>query len=69
MPVSAPTPAPSASSSQQESVQVCTAEVVLTAQVIDQQGRFDPSLHELLILEEGEPQESMSARQVRLPCC
>src|SRR5687767_1240432 len=66
VPVSAPPPAPSASSSQQESVKVFTEEVVLTAQVTDQQGRFDPTLHkdELLILEEGEHQEIMSARQV-----
>ena len=43
-----------------------TEEVVLTVRVTDQQGRFDPTLHkdELLILEEGLPQEIMSARQV-----
>ena len=43
-----------------------TEEVVLTVRVTDQQGRFDPTLHkdELLILEEGAPQEIMSARQV-----
>ena len=66
VPVSSPPPASSAPNSQQETVKVFTEEVVLTAQVTDQQGRFDPTLHkdELLILEEGVHQEIMSARQV-----
>ncbi len=53
-------------SPQQETVKVFTEEVVLPVRVTDQRGRFDPTLegHELLVLEEGVPQQIMSARQV-----
>lgn len=65
-PASSPTPPPTIASPQQESIKVFTEEVVLPVRVTDQQGRFDPTLHkdELLILEEGVPQQIMSARQV-----
>jgi VWFA-related protein len=70
-PASTPLPVkPNVSSSQQgsqqESVKVFTEEVVLAVRVTDQRGRFDPTLDkdELLILEEGVPQQIMSARQV-----
>ena len=64
--ISSPTPVPPIVNPQQESVKVFTEEVVLPVRVTDQQGRFDPTLHkdELLILEEGVPQQIMSARQV-----
>ena len=65
-PASSPTPVPPLASPQQESIKVFTEEVVLPVRVTDQQGRFDPTLHkdELLILEDGVPQQIMSARQV-----
>jgi VWFA-related protein len=66
-PASSPLPAQlSVPGSQQDSVKVFTEEVVLPVRVTDQQGRFDPTVHkdELLILEEGVPQQIMSARQV-----
>jgi VWFA-related protein len=66
-PASSPLPAqPNGLSSQQESVKVFTEEVVLPVRVTDQRGRFDPTLdkEELLILEDGVPQQIMSARQV-----
>lgn len=53
-------------SSPQETVKVFTEEVVLPVRVTDQRGRFDPTVDkdELLILEDGVPQQIMSARQV-----
>lgn len=66
-PASSPTPAPpGVPGSHQDSVKVFTEEVVLPVRVTDQRGRFDPTLDkdELLILEDGVPQQIMSARQV-----
>jgi len=66
-PASSPAPAqPNVLSSPQESVKVFTEEVVLPVRVTDQRGRFDPTLdkEELLILEDGVPQQIMSVRQV-----
>ena len=65
-PASQQNPQQGSQQNQQESVKVFTEEVVLPVRVTDQQGRFDPTLHkdELLILEEGVPQQIMSARQV-----
>ena len=66
-PASSPTPLqPNAPGSQQDSVKVFTEEVVLPVRVTDQQGRFDPTLHqdELLILEDRVPQQIMSVRQI-----
>ena len=65
-PASTPPPVQPTQSSQQESVKVFTEEVVLPVKVTDLRGRFDPTVDkdELLILEDGVPQQIMSARQV-----
>lgn len=64
-PHASPTP-PQDPQQQQETVKVFTEEVVLPVRVTDQRGRFDPTVDkdELLILEDGVPQQIMSARQV-----
>jgi VWFA-related protein len=51
---------------QQETVRVFTEEVLLPVRVTDEHGRFDPSLErsELLVLEDGVPQEITSARHL-----
>jgi len=51
----------------QERIRIFTEEVIFTVKVTDSQGRFDPTLNkdELLILEDGQPQQILSAR--RLP--
>ena len=60
-----PTP-PRADITQQEKIRTFTEEIVIPVKVIDAQGRFDPSLSkdEILILEDGTPQEIMSVRHI-----
>ena len=66
----AATPAPSPSrpdgEQPQETVRVFTEEVLIPVRVTDARGRFDPSLErgELLVLEDGVPQEITSARHL-----
>src|ERR1044072_5849464 len=50
----------------QERIRIFTEEVIFTVKVTDTQGRFDPTLNkdELLILEDGQPQEVLSARHL-----
>ncbi|HKO98451.1 MAG TPA: VWA domain-containing protein [Pyrinomonadaceae bacterium] len=64
--VPAPASSPTPPISQQDTVKVFTEEVVLPVRVTDQRGRFDPTVDkdELLILEDGVPQQIMSARLV-----
>lgn len=56
------TPAPN----QQDTIKVFTEEVIIAVRVTDAQHRFDPSVHqdELTILEDGVPQDIMSARHL-----
>ena len=58
-----PTPTPS---NQQDTIKVFTEEVMISVRVTDAQDRFEPGLQkdELLILEDGTPQEIMSVRQL-----
>lgn len=64
-----PSPAPQTSASpreEQEPVKVFTEEVRLPVFVTDEYGRFDPTLeiNELLVLEDGVPQEVRSVRRI-----
>ena len=65
-PASSPSSSQSQTGAQQETVRVFTEEVLLGVRVTDEKGRFDPSLEkeELLVLEDGVPQEIRSARRV-----
>ncbi|MBA3767365.1 MAG: VWA domain-containing protein [Acidobacteria bacterium] len=66
-PPPAPTPTPKPNTrEEQEPVKVFTEEVRLPVVAYDDYGRFDPdvSLNDILVLEDGEPQEIRSVRRI-----
>jgi len=65
-PAATPAPAETAGTQPQETVRVFSEEVLLPVRVTDARGRFEPSVErdELLVLEDGVPQEVTSARHL-----
>jgi VWFA-related protein len=61
------TPTPEPVAKDQEPIRISTEEVQLSVAAFDNYGRLDPSLqpNDLLVLEDGVPQEIRSARRVR----
>lgn len=65
-PAATPAPAGTPGAQPQETVRVFSEEVLLPVRVTDARGRFEPSVErdELLVLEDGVPQEVTSARHL-----